>query len=469
MTVQTDHIVLISHETIGNRMSGPGIRYSNIARALARHIDLTLAIPAQSPEWSEDLSARLTVRRYEHGVWESLKCIVEGSRVVICPPDIVVQFPQLADGPWALAFDDYDPLLSEWLATAALTDRDQQSTGWSVRMQMLMPHLLHGDFFFCASERQRDWMLGVLEVSGRLNPHTYAEDHSLRRLVDVVSTGMPSTPPQRRRSVFRETWPGIAQDDLLVLWGGGLWPWLDPLTAIRAVHIARAGIPRIQLLFPGTRLPNPNMAAFRTLLPEARALVESLGMQEAVHFGDWMPYGDWPDALLDADIALTLHVDSLETRLAFRSRILDYLWAGLPTIATVGDATCDLMQAYGMGRAVPAGDPHAVAAALVELAHLPRPLPGADVERARRELNWDVVVRPLLEFCRNPRIAPDKLALRERVGPPYFIAALDAIRSERKRLEEERNHWKALSDAYANGRIMRVLRWLKTGRANLPS
>jgi len=67
------------------------------------------------------------------------------------------------------------------------------------------------------------------------------------------------------------------------------------------------------------------------------------------------------------------------------------------------------------------------------------------------------------------RRTPDKLALRERVGPPYFIAALDAIRSERKRLEEERNHWKALSDAYANGRIMRVLRWLKTGRANLPS
>ena len=465
----TQDIVLISHDTIGDRMAGPGIRYSHIARALAKHIPLTLAIPAQSPSWSLDTGPSLLVRRYSHGDWPSLQPLLAHARVVICPPDTISDFPQLAHGPWALAFDDYDPLLSEWLAAAALADPDWLPVGWAHRMKTLAPHLLHGDFFFCASERQRDWFLGILEASGRLNPHTYAEDHSLRRLLDVVSTGMPADPPTPSRRVFRDAWPGIHPDDRLILWGGGLWPWLDPLTAIRALHLALPRVPSLKLLFPGTRLPNPNMAGIRTLLPEARALVDQLGLSHAVLFGDWMPFADWPDALLDADIALTLHVESLETRLAFRSRILDYLWAALPTIATDGDATCDLVRHYAIGRVVPPGDASAVADALVDLAHAPRPLPGARVDQARADLNWDVVIRPLLQFCLHPRIAPDKLALRDRLGPPHFVALLEQADAEKKRIADERDHWKSMSDAYANGRIMRFLRWLQTGNPNLPS
>lgn len=447
-----EEIVLISHDTIGDQMAGPGIRYSNIAKALARHMNLVLAIPSQSPAWQDEQMAQPRVARYTHGQWETLQPLVAGSRVIICPPDTLSDFPQLAAGEWCLAIDDYDPLLSEWLAAASMSDWAWQSVGWRHRMNTMLPHWLHGDFFFCASERQRDWMLGILEAMGRLNPHTYAEDHSLRRLVDVVSTGLPPDPPQHTRNVFRDVWPGINADDVLALWGGGLWPWLDPLTAIRAVHAAHKQIPNLKLLFPGTRLPNPTMSGIRTLLPEAQALVKSLDMENAVFFGDWMPYGDWPNALIEADVALTLHIDSLETRLAFRSRVLDYIWAGLPTIATAGDATSDLVRKYGLGAVVPQQDADAVAGAIIELAQAGRPLPGSDVDRARRELSWDVVIQPLLHFCKHPRKAPDKIAWPGRIGPPLFVEKAS-----------EMEYWKSVSEAYANGKFIRFMRWLRTG------
>jgi len=451
--------VLVSHDTIGDRMAGPGIRYAHIARALAKHIDLTLAIPAQSPLWRQAEGDAFVVLRYVHGRWDTLAPIVHDATVVICPPDTLSDFPQLSSGRYALAFDDYDPLLSEWLAAAALCDWEWQSVGWVHRMKTLTPHLLHGDFFFCASERQRDWMLGMLEASGRLNPHTYAEDHTLRRLVDVVSTGMPSDPPQQRRRVFRDGWTGVAHDDALVLWGGGLWPWLDPLTAVRAVHRARAELPNLKLLFPGTRLPNPDMAGIRTLLPETRALVESLGMDEAVLFGDWLPHEDWPDALLDADAALALHQESFETRLAFRSRVLDYLWSGLPTIATAGDATAELVRDYGAGVIVPPDDVDATAAAIVRVVRTGRPWPGAAFARARRDFDWNIVVQPLLHFCEHPRIAPDKRALSALVGPPYFVEPLARETAERRR-------WQAMAEELSGRRLVRLANRVRRSRWN---
>ena len=43
-------------------------------------------------------------------------------------------------------------------------------------MNALFFQYLIGDFYICASERQRYWWLGQLEVAGRINPHTLHRD-----------------------------------------------------------------------------------------------------------------------------------------------------------------------------------------------------------------------------------------------------------------------------------------------------
>ena len=57
-----------------------------------------------------------------------------------------------------------------------------------------------------------------------------------RRGIDVVPFGLPSEPaaPTGAGGV-RAAFPAIGPDDEVILWNGGLWPWFDAATAIRAV------------------------------------------------------------------------------------------------------------------------------------------------------------------------------------------------------------------------------------------
>jgi glycosyltransferase involved in cell wall biosynthesis len=117
---------------------------------------------------------------------------------------------------------------------------------------------LAGDFFICASERQRDYWLGLLDVCGRTNAHTYLADPTLRTLIDVVPFGLRADElPRASAPAIKGVVPGIAREDRVILWGGGLWEWLDPLTLIRAVARIEAQHPDVRLVFFSARHPNP--------------------------------------------------------------------------------------------------------------------------------------------------------------------------------------------------------------------
>jgi hypothetical protein len=144
-------------------------------------------------------------------------------------------------------------------------------------------------------------------------------------------------------------------------------------------------------------------------------------------------------------VALTLHLDSIETRLAFRSRVLEYIWAGLPVVATMGDATSDLLAGYGLGIQVRPGDVEAVAAAIVALVDEAPTMRGEAFTRARTELNWERAAAPLVTFCRAPRRAPDR--------NNHWLPNLHQV----EELQAEVAHWRGLVTRYAQGRFMRAM------------
>jgi glycosyltransferase involved in cell wall biosynthesis len=398
---------------------------------------------------------------YAHNDWSTLAEHARAATTVIATSDTAHEFPQLAELACPIVIDGYDPLLAEWLSLTQREPLAVREPAWAVRHEQLQPQLWLGDFFVCASERQRDWWLGKLEAAGRINAATFDRDASLRDLIDLAPYGLPSDPPRHTQPTIKGIWPGVAADDIVVLWGGGLWAWLDPLTAIRAIDIARRTQPKLRLVFPGTKHPNPQLDAMPTQVGAAKALAAELGLTDThVFFGDWVPHDAWPNVLLESDLALSLHFDTLETRLAFRSRLFDYLWAGLPVLCTAGDATSDIVRDHDIGAVIGYGDADALARALLTwIDRRNDPSFKTRIAAARDAHTWERAVAVLDAFCANPRTAADRDYARGRLnaferGDPNLTAQLRA----------ERDQFKTLAEGYANGRLMRLLAWLQGAR-----
>jgi hypothetical protein len=81
----------------------------------------------------------------------------------------------------------------------------------------------------------------------RVNPYVYDGDESLHGLLDVVPFGVPDEPPERTGPGVRGVIPGIGADDKVLIWGGGIYNWFDPVTLIRAVDKLRQRVPNVRL------------------------------------------------------------------------------------------------------------------------------------------------------------------------------------------------------------------------------
>jgi glycosyltransferase involved in cell wall biosynthesis len=402
-------------------MAGPAIRAWQIAKALGKEHEVVLASTVEC----RDLSHPDFVCRFASD--EDLHHLVAWCDVIVFQGLDMWTHPVLKDNDKIVVTDIYDPFHLEQLeATRELAD-DVGRVHARSTLAALNQQLHRGDLFLCASDKQRDFWLGQLSGLGRINPATYRSDERLDNLVQVVPFGVSDHPPQHTRDVLKGVIPGIGADDKVILWGGGVYNWFDPLTLIRAVDKLRARMPNVRLFFLGMGHPNPNVPAQR-VAAETEALSADLGLTGThVFFNEgWVEYEDRQNYLLEADIGVSTHLDHIETEFSFRTRILDYLWASLPVVATAGDSFGDLIERDGFGLTVPPGDSDALEAALFTLLDdTERYAQSAEraAEVAQRFL-WSNALEPLVQFCRRPQRAADLAdpayadALPQLVGPP---------------------------------------------------
>ena len=366
-------------------MAGPAIRAYELARALAPHCRVTLAAPAPS-----ELTAS-GIELLEAGLadYDALAGAVAEHDVVVAqslPPRLLSRIWRLGT---RLVVDLYNPIVVEVIEGTRHKPPASRDRLRSVVTRSATAHLAAADLVLCASERQRDLWLGGLALRELL------EHDALERL-QVVPFGIPAGPPAAGPAI-RAALPAIPDDARILLWGGGIWNWLDAPTAIRA---AAALSEDVHLVFQGVKRPAMHARDEHRAAAEAIALARELGLEgRRVHFNhEWVPYGQRGSWLLEADLGVCAHSEHLETRFAFRTRIVDYLWAGLPVVASSGDVLGDTIGARGLGRAVAPGDHEGFAAACTELLAES----GPERERIRAiapELRWDRVAEPLVEFC----------------------------------------------------------------------
>jgi hypothetical protein len=332
-------ILIITHDVVDESMAGPAIRCWEFARVLSHEAQVTLATPhptSLSPETFE-------LVQYDAA---RLVALASDSDVVILSMYTLWRFPFLTASSAPLVVDMYDPFLLETLPLLAAEPSAERNRRHADILDALTDLLTWGDFFLCASERQRDYWLGWLNASDRINPLTYGDDPTLRRLIDVVAFGLPDTPPQHTQAVLKGVHPGIATTDHVVLWAGGIYDWFDPLTLIRAMKRVSAQRDDVKLFFLGIRHPNPEVGAHE-MVARAVALSQELGLYEtSVFFNEWTPYEERQNYLLEADVGISLHFAHVETHFSFRTRLLDHIWAALPTIVTRGSVLSTLVDGW---------------------------------------------------------------------------------------------------------------------------
>ena len=393
-------VLVISGDLVNRRMGGTAIRYWEFARQLSQEHNVTLAIPNET-----DIGPRsYPIVRYSLGL---LAKLFRENDVIIAQRIEPLLLPLLLKLQKPTVIDMYSPYPIESLAWLAGRDIGLRKLFSDTELSMAKLQLQAGDFFLCATERQRDFWIGALVTLGRITPSYYDQDENLEGLINVVPFGLPPNKPQHTKQVLKGVDKRVQTTDKLLIWNGGLWSWLDPLTLIKAMSEIAKMRDDVKLFFMGGKNPNPNLFAM-TMYDSAVQLSQDLGLYDRqIIFNDgWIPYEERQNYLLEADIGVSMHRQHVETRLSFRTRILDCMWASLPVVVSGGDTVSTLVADNGLGLVVAPGDVQHVVQALLELLDSPhkRAECKANLEKTAQRFTWQNVTAPLQDFCRHPQV-----------------------------------------------------------------
>jgi glycosyltransferase involved in cell wall biosynthesis len=404
-------VAILCSDVVGDGLAGPAIRALESARVLAEKFDVQIGVR----DATASIDAPCPVRRLSRTV---VRDILAGSDAIVLQGPVSDWYPEILASDVPIAVDLYDPMNLEALESRHADELVPYTT------QLLRAQVARGDFFFCASERQRDYWIGMLAGAGRVTSSAYRADPDLRQLVDVVPFGIPGEPPRRTGPGVRGVVEGIGDDDPLLIWNGGLWGWFEPELFIRAIDLARREVPNVRAYFMGVRDPRADELSREAT--SAIALAEQLGVHGThVFFNDWTPYETRQNVYLDATAAVSFHRAHLETRFSFRTRILDCIWASLPIVCSQGDVLADLVRDEQLGITVAPGELEAAADAIVRIAgdNALRQTSRDNLTALAHLHTWSTALEPLVAWLARPsRSAPamdlDAFVRDERTDPP---------------------------------------------------
>lgn len=386
-------ILIVSPNLIGKSMAGAAIRPWEFAKALSQEHQVVLISPGKS-----DVSSR-----------EFQIVSFEDSSSAKHFKDADILIAQRLTFPLALLakrhhlkiiIDAYVPgplELLEHFKSDPLVDR--QKKVFAETSNILLSFNM-ADGILCASEKQRELWLGCLLGKKLITTEMYDQDPTLRNFLAVIPFGLPSHPPKKIGLGLREKF-GLAASDKIMIWGGGIWNWFDPLSLIKAMKIVSQKRSDIKLVFMGIKPPDPTLPA-TSISAQTLQLAQELDLvNQSIFFNyDWVPYELRQNFLLDADIGVSTHFDHLETHFSFRTRILDYLWAELPILATQGDSFAELIERNQLGMIVPYQNEEAIAQSILEMLSHPQKLQKMkeNMAQIREQFYWSSVTAPLKQM-----------------------------------------------------------------------
>ncbi len=400
-------VLLIANDFVGEKMAAPGIRYFHFARELAARFDVTLLVESD-PRGVELEGVRiLGTRTNRH---RQIRELARRHEVIVAQGGVDFRsMVFLAGTDVRTIYDLYAPFFEMLTFQGGLGPPDSERRlrwkAYCLRHRIL---LLTGRAFIGANKEQCQALLGALAALGRITLEDYRLDPMLGHLVRAVGLGIDVEPPRATTGDVRATLPGAREHDKVLIWPGNLWDWFDPETLIRAMATISATRDDVKLYCLGLRHVNPSgQYGEMSTTDRAIRLADELGLKDRTVFFafDWIPYEERQNYLLAADIGLNIHSRHVETTFAYRTRILDYLWAGVPVVTTEGGALSDLVDRNGLGRSIRFGDVDHCARSILELCDDSEEYARVRERVAlfREQITWQRAVEPLAEIIEAPQ------------------------------------------------------------------
>ncbi|WP_170948718.1 glycosyltransferase family 4 protein [Pseudomonas sp. Irchel 3A7] len=400
-------------------MAGPAIRCVEIAKVLSEFFTVKLCAPRIDDNVSFSFEM-CSVADSRFKPW------AKSADIIIVQGDALRTHPFLKKNKATLVADLYCPVPLEYHQASEGLDLDVRGGTSNFLSDVLHEQLVYADHFLCASEKQLQFWLGALTLAGRVNAHRWpqASHANVSDLISILPFGLSALKPVLTKRALRSQFD-IPHDDFVLVWGGGLYQWFDPLTPIRAVHRLVSEGRRVHLVFIGVTHPNPDIVQ-HDMCARAVELASELGLSgKFVHFNfGWVDYHDRHNFLLDADIGISSHFDNPETRFSFRTRMLDYLWCGLPIIATKGDVFGDALAVEQVGIAVDYEDEDAWVKAIAFVMNDRNALEKFHKKSLQysERFHWDLIVRPLVTRFETILNAPDRTLVRR-----HYLARTSSV------------------------------------------
>jgi glycosyltransferase involved in cell wall biosynthesis len=355
-------VVVHTPDVVGDRMAGPGIRAWHLARELAKHFDTTLIAKSEGRGRAEAGPAFI-----EHGT-DAARAAMRDASVLIGQPARGFRKRRRNQ---RIVYDLFDPTVLELRELYGSAPSLRQRVHLAAEWWRLSEALMRADLLVCAARRQRHFYEGLQSGNASWIEVPFGID------------------PAELRSCPKP-------QDNIVVWGGGVWEWLDPATAVDAiVRLNREGV-RARLLFLGRSRPNRDLSD-RRRDDRFDALLKRGGPHVAAN-EEWVPYDERLSWLRSGKIAIMLHRRTAEADYSIRTRLFDAIAAGIPVVATRGGFAAELVEQEGLGIVVSPGDVMAVAEAIRVLLMDDDTYSTCvdNLERIRPRFTWEHVTRPLV-------------------------------------------------------------------------
>ena len=413
---------------------------------------MTLATPLPTTRITENVQ----ICQFSWGDINSLISLIDKTDVVMAIGPVLARIVHAISAPISkptIVDTYYVPEIEQVMLELSSLKHDIDMT--PVFTDDLFVYLRQGDFFVCALEKQYDFWIGALMATGRINAKTLGKNFLVDRFIRIVPLGLPDIPPSiaQNQFKFKGVIPGIGENDKVIYWGGGIWDWMDPISLMEALKEVNQVRDDVRVVFGALRHYDKSIVAEMSV---SDRLLEWINREnwlgKYVFFQDWSPYDHRGSYLMDADLGVSLSVETLESRYAIRTRLLDYFWASLPCVLSRGDEMALALEKAGLAKLVAPGDVSGLAQAIL-LSINDKDLRKVGKIQATpyvESLKWSNVVRPLLDYLRNPYYAEDADGARES------MKELIPLRKQWEQLRLENEQLKAEITMMRQRKVVRI-------------